>query len=546
MALVDDYKKFGFNQFLEKQGSLLVGFQPIQFYKTGSLSDDGLEETEEISSGLITLKTDKLGSQEIKEQLGRLKTLGAGGDVTQPINVVFGHIQSANFVSESTGWRIDSNGDLEANTGTFRGALKAGSIDIGSGLTSFHVDIHGNMWLGSESFNLSVNPFGVSSSGALRAISGNIAAFHLSYNTIYSSNLTIKSGTTNVANISVGSGSNAAGMNAGSSDTDIAFWAGASHTNRDDAKFKVTLGGSVIATDFVFAGTEESATIGGWVVDENELIGGASQIITGGTIRTSDPTANLNRIEIIGSAAEMRFVGSDATVVGEIEPIYAAGASYLSGITLRGGAGFFTATTTKNLAIGFTAMQHILSGTDPAGNTDNKAEININFSGGDTNTFAIKLIKKVNGVFSTLPFNDDLIPFSAGQNLGYSDAANRWTVGYINKISGLGTANVIDFGIAGRIATNQDFTPSAGTLNLGATATANRWAVGYINRISGLGTGNVIDLGVAGCISSSVDFTFPNITSESLSKPAGTIHWNSSEGALRVWDGSLWKSLDMT
>ena len=70
------------------------------------------------------------------------------GELNGDISLVGGFLQSKNFVSGSTGWRIDADGNIEANTGTFRGSISGSAIDIGgSDATSFHVDTDGNMWL---------------------------------------------------------------------------------------------------------------------------------------------------------------------------------------------------------------------------------------------------------------------------------------------------------------------------------------------------------------------------------------------------------------
>lgn len=88
------------------------------------------------------------------------------GEMDGAVSLVGGFLQSKNFVTGSTGWRIDANGDIEGNSGTFRGAISASTIDIGgSDVTSFHVDIDGNMWSGSGTF--ATGTFKVSSSGAL-------------------------------------------------------------------------------------------------------------------------------------------------------------------------------------------------------------------------------------------------------------------------------------------------------------------------------------------------------------------------------------------
>jgi len=69
-----------------------------------------------------------------------------------------GAYQSPNFVTGSTGWQFDSDGNLEANSGTFRGALVANSLDIPDTTTanSFHVDTDGNAWWGAAAIGSAV------------------------------------------------------------------------------------------------------------------------------------------------------------------------------------------------------------------------------------------------------------------------------------------------------------------------------------------------------------------------------------------------------
>lgn len=73
-----------------------------------------------------------------------------------------GDFVSSNFVKGSSGWQLDSNGNLEANdgnfrgditgaSGTFSGTLTGGSLNIPDTTTanSFHVDSTGNSWWGA-------------------------------------------------------------------------------------------------------------------------------------------------------------------------------------------------------------------------------------------------------------------------------------------------------------------------------------------------------------------------------------------------------------
>jgi hypothetical protein len=82
------------------------------------------------------------------EQVLPIKTFSDINGGTQ-INSAF--LQSPNYLETSTGWRLDKSGNLEANSGTFRGQLIAGSIDIPNTTTanSFHVNSNGDAWWGA-------------------------------------------------------------------------------------------------------------------------------------------------------------------------------------------------------------------------------------------------------------------------------------------------------------------------------------------------------------------------------------------------------------
>jgi hypothetical protein len=87
-------------------------------------------------------------------------------------------IRSSNYVSGSVGWSIHSDGNAYFNSLTANAYLTGGSIDIGSGSTSFHVSSTGNMWLGASTYSTSA-PFYVTSTGYLKASTGLIAGFNL-------------------------------------------------------------------------------------------------------------------------------------------------------------------------------------------------------------------------------------------------------------------------------------------------------------------------------------------------------------------------------
>lgn len=57
-----------------------------------------------------------------------------------------GFLQSSNFVTGSAGWKMDADGNLEANNAVFRGAISASTINIPNSTTPlFSVDASGNV-----------------------------------------------------------------------------------------------------------------------------------------------------------------------------------------------------------------------------------------------------------------------------------------------------------------------------------------------------------------------------------------------------------------
>jgi hypothetical protein len=81
------------------------------------------------------------------------KKLGASS------NSIYGSMMnSVNFRTGVSGWQLTPDGNLEANSGTFRGSLVANSLDIPDTTTanSFHVATNGDTWWGATSLGSAV------------------------------------------------------------------------------------------------------------------------------------------------------------------------------------------------------------------------------------------------------------------------------------------------------------------------------------------------------------------------------------------------------
>jgi hypothetical protein len=136
--------------------------------------------------------------------------------------------------------------------------------------------------------------------GSITATSGTIGGFTISATTISATNLTFTSGAANTANITVGTGATAGGLNTANASGDIIFWAGSTFANRATAPFRVTAGGALVAT---------SATISGYVISTKGVFGGdgSDGALSGTTVidlgGASLVIKNYTSISITGSAA---------------------------------------------------------------------------------------------------------------------------------------------------------------------------------------------------------------------------------------------------
>lgn len=91
--------------------------------------------------------------------------------------------------------------------------------------------------------------------GSITATSGTIGGFTIGATTITATNLTLTSGAVNTANIIVGTGATAGGLNSANASGDIVFWAGSTFANRATAPFRVTAGGAVVGTSVTLTGS---------------------------------------------------------------------------------------------------------------------------------------------------------------------------------------------------------------------------------------------------------------------------------------------------
>ena len=88
--------------------------------KQGLFDDISESSAESIQGTLPTFLSNSVSTENIQS-----------GELTGNLSIVAGYMQSANFTTGVNGWKFDASGNLEANSGTFRGTLYATVGSIG-------------------------------------------------------------------------------------------------------------------------------------------------------------------------------------------------------------------------------------------------------------------------------------------------------------------------------------------------------------------------------------------------------------------------------
>lgn len=127
------------------------------------------EFNDAVFRGNVTATTGNIGGWTIASDK---LSADDGNSNSMEIDGANAYIQ-ANYTQGSAGFKLNADGSVEFNDGTFRGDLSAGTISIGSGNAVFNVDSNGNMWLGHAIQGNA--PFTVSNSGVLTASGATIA-----------------------------------------------------------------------------------------------------------------------------------------------------------------------------------------------------------------------------------------------------------------------------------------------------------------------------------------------------------------------------------
>lgn len=299
-----------------------------------------------------------------------LSQYGVSGATVGAIRITPTALQSVNFTSGSTGFRINSNGNAEFNNITARGTIIAQSGTIGKWVigTNRLTDIQDTTGLApginasdgkrypfyaGATFNNRANaPFRVTASGALFAtnatISGNITANRVNATSglIGGWKITAKtlSGTNTVLGssgyIRLGAGNNIVQLDSRGVNR---IWAG--NLVSGLANFRVTQSGVLYATGATITGNITASRIsavtgyvGGWTVQNGLLSGGVMKLYASGVIHTTNFHVG-NTGVISATGARLKY----ATISGTIT----ASAGKIGGWTL-GTASLTGGTTVLN------------------------------------------------------------------------------------------------------------------------------------------------------------------------------------------------------
>lgn len=252
------YSAYGNSSFELSDAGALLKSLPIQSWnganQTFNLSETGTDLWIGVSSG-------------DKRLTWNGTTLAITGTVTATAGLIGGWAISGNTLT-STDFVIDAGGaKMSIGASTTFGTKgfqveRNGSfprVYIGNGTTQyFQYDGTKITWAAA---NTSLDASGnltatnASLSGNITASSGTIGGFNISTSTISATNLVLTAGAANSANITVGTGSNAGGLNSANAGSDIAIWAGSTFANRATAAFRVTAAGALTATSATVTGT---------------------------------------------------------------------------------------------------------------------------------------------------------------------------------------------------------------------------------------------------------------------------------------------------
>ena len=214
--------------------------------------------------------------------------------------VALGTIQSSNFRAGSNGWRLDSNGNLEANDGNFRGSITGASGTFSGTITAAAGSIGGwsinatSIYTGTEDHSGYT-----ANAGDLTIYSdGTDASIHAkNFYIDTSGNLVCQAGTIGsltISSVALYFDGATDALSAGIAPADYPFYAGKKYADRATAPFRVTPAGALTATSATITGVLTAGV--GSSLDFTYVAGGTKPEDNADVTNTAETLRNKNTI----------------------------------------------------------------------------------------------------------------------------------------------------------------------------------------------------------------------------------------------------------
>lgn len=432
----------------------------------------------------------------------------SGGDMSAQVSLTSGYLQSSNFITGSAGWQILANGNVEFNTGTFRGALSANSIDIPNTTSadSFHVDTSGNTWWGATTFAAGVAS--VSKAGAATFTNVTITGGSVATSTL--------SGTIGLGNLNVANRGWSQTSVFSVTDADTVAWAAGTFTSADGTAYSISSGntGNMVAKTYVYLDTGVSTTVYQITTTATTAVGAGKVLIAIAQNATGEATffvldgqggQNIDASSIVANSITANEIAASTITGGNIATLNISGKTATFDTGTIGG---FTMSATQLSATNFS----VTSGASntarvEVGTGGNTAGVNSANAGGDIAFWAGASHTNRGSAPFYVTAAGDLVATSATIS-GYLVSSQKWLFG--NGTDGASTVN------AG-ITLTRDMYYSSLTINSGKTLTTAGYKV-FVNG-SFINNGALINDGGAG--GNAVDIT--SAGAAGAAAPGGTL-----------------------
>lgn len=229
------------------------------------------------------------------------------------LNVTTRALQSDNFVTGSSGagWQLTAEGNLEATSGTFRGAISGSTIAIGT--DAWHVDSSGNMWWGSSATyagaTIKISSVGSvdfttgTFSGTLSAPGGTIGGFTISATTLTATGISIGSNAV-ITGVTLNTGTSGSRMNLNASTLQFYTSADAIFMTISNGNSEIDIthqGSAAAAIDIDYAATGARGTNLIHLQDANQVSGASTDSTVLYVDRTSASTSAKNLVDIFNA-----------------------------------------------------------------------------------------------------------------------------------------------------------------------------------------------------------------------------------------------------